>query len=1138
MALTRFKIGNRRLLTNGKVQTFDASVNTSDPFRFTIDTTKAGGLAKSFALPLIATGSYDCAVHWGDGSQSKITAYDAPAATHTYAADGVYTVKIYGKCWGWQFNNGGDKLRIIDIQRWGKGFRLGTNEGNYFLGCSNLNITATDAPDLSATTSFENAFEGCSSLNADLSGWDVSNITTFRDALAFCTSFNHPGIASWNLASAETLQSMFYGATAFNQDLSAWDVSNVTNMMNLFNSASAFNNGGSGSIANWDTSNVTDMYGMFYNASKFNQNIGAWDVSNVTIFRQMFEGASNFINGNLAMCLPNKGTHGMHQYSQINVSPATYNGVALSAAASGTDTNLKFYSSKTSVLAQGADSLSGKIRIVTVSDYPTLSKVRFTTTGTLPANLSVDTDYWIVKYAEQHSQALTCPSYRIATSLANAQAGTFINYSDAGTGTHTVIEQDSTDGWVLGSARTQYYPNGYESVSGMAISSSGKWYTRWVYRELSAANKNVFYVSGKFVYDTPEDAEAETERNDLPTHLTNNCVLVGRIIQQWSGSNGGSSICSVISRRLGATDGIGSWNVAKATTMYGMFNGAKMFDIPLAWNAAACTDFYRFMYDCRNFNQSINGLQINPLGTLSGIALKQWMQFCRNWNNGQVCYRTTGSAPVTINLVGAGDCDSAFKDLIAFNQNMDALNLSTATQLGGFIMYGMTFNNGQAAGGTTAPLLWSAARSSHFQYMFSDCYAFNQDIGTLLQNFVAADLTFAAASGVATITRVGHGLSNGASVVILGSSDGALLPNGTYTIASVTNDTFTITAGSGTGSGTAELGARTDYMFRNATVFNRDLSAWNVSKVTNMQAMFYGDWNFNQDIGDWNTSNVTTMAQMFYSDGYFNQDISKWDVRKVTTFYQMFYGATSFNNGTNARVNPVTGRAGMDGWSIGTDASVTAVNFESMFANKNFNRYIGSWTTGKVTTMAGMFGGSGGGGWFNQDISGWDTSNVTTMAGMFYQCTNFNAPIGNWNVGKVANFTAMFYQSGFNRPLHGWNIGANTASVNMLQMFHYCSIKQNFGMWDMTKVISAQLMFSNADINEAGTTTNYDNTLLGWAAQNVQNSMAFHGGSSKYSAAGLGSAADGTGRAHLTAALNASPTPGHAWTITDGGLAA
>jgi hypothetical protein len=61
-------------------------------------------------------------------------------------------------------------------------------------------------------------------------------------------------------------------------------------------------------------------------------------------------------------------------------------------------------------------------------DRPTYSRVVFTTSDTLPVGLSPATEYWTVRVGATTS--------RLATSLANAQAGTVIAYTDAGTGTH------------------------------------------------------------------------------------------------------------------------------------------------------------------------------------------------------------------------------------------------------------------------------------------------------------------------------------------------------------------------------------------------------------------------------------------------------------------------------------------------------------------------------------------------------------------------------------------------------------------------------------------------------------------------------------------------------------------------------
>ena len=80
-----------------------------------------------------------------------------------------------------------------------------------------------------------------------------------------------------------------------------------------------------------------------------------------------------------------------------------------------------------------ASDSGGDLLLTYTNDFKTLSKVQFTTTTTLPTGLSLATDYWIVRIS-----ATTC---KVSTSLDNAIAGTYIAYTDAGTGTHTLTMQ-------------------------------------------------------------------------------------------------------------------------------------------------------------------------------------------------------------------------------------------------------------------------------------------------------------------------------------------------------------------------------------------------------------------------------------------------------------------------------------------------------------------------------------------------------------------------------------------------------------------------------------------------------------------------------------------------------------------------
>lgn len=70
-----------------------------------------------------------------------------------------------------------------------------------------------------------------------------------------------------------------------------------------------------------------------------------------------------------------------------------------------------------------------QITVTANEELITGRKVQLTTTGTLPTGLSLATDYYIIKVDATHIQ--------LASSLANAVAGTAINITAAGSGTNT-----------------------------------------------------------------------------------------------------------------------------------------------------------------------------------------------------------------------------------------------------------------------------------------------------------------------------------------------------------------------------------------------------------------------------------------------------------------------------------------------------------------------------------------------------------------------------------------------------------------------------------------------------------------------------------------------------------------------------
>jgi surface protein len=246
------------------------SIQIMKPFITEWNTENTGtSNSNQITLPLTNTGTYNFEVDWGDGETHTITTWDQAETTHTYAADGVYEVKITGIVTEFRFQNAGDKNKLVDVIQWGG--IVFSDVTNMFEGCSNLSISATDAPDLSVATSMNNMFRSATNFNSDIGHWDTSNITSMFGTFVFASYFNQD-IGGWNTSNVTDMGSMFGVATRFNQDISGWNTSSVTSMRNMFQSATNFNQ----DISGWDISNVSNISYMFMWASSFNQDLSVW----------------------------------------------------------------------------------------------------------------------------------------------------------------------------------------------------------------------------------------------------------------------------------------------------------------------------------------------------------------------------------------------------------------------------------------------------------------------------------------------------------------------------------------------------------------------------------------------------------------------------------------------------------------------------------------------------------------------------------------------------------------------------------------------------------------------------------------------------------------------------------------------
>ena len=209
-------------------------------------------------------------------------------------------------------------------------------------------------------------------------------------------------------------------------------------------------------------------------------------------------------------------------------------------------------------------------------------------------------------------------------------------------------------------------------------------------------------------------------------------------------------------------------------------------------------------------------------------------------------------------------------------------------------------------------------------------------------------------------------------------------------------------------------------MFRDlSNLISLDVSSFDTSKVTNMEAMFAGMPSLTTlNLSNFDTSKVTRMNSMFEGASRLTTlNLSNFDTSKVTDMEAMFgymYGLTSLNissfdtsqvtnmrdmfsnirnltslNLSNFNTSKVTDMRAMFGYMYGL-SSLNLTNFD----------------TSKVTDMNSMFAGMS---LTGLNLSNFDTSNVTDMGSMFYNMRNLTSlNLANFDTSKVTDMSDMF----------------------------------------------------------------------------------------------------------------------------------
>jgi surface protein len=653
----------------------------------------------SIALPLFGTQAITAS--WGDGTVSLISQSLQNDRIHTYATPGVYTVSITGTGQGFQFNNGGDRNKLLDVGQWGS---ISGSTNFMFRGCSNLKGTAADALNVQ-TTSLNNFFQASSfsgyinnwdiskvttlqeifidtSYNQPLNNWNTSNVTNMVNLVRNNTTFNQP-LNNWNTSNVTSFNLTFTGASRFNQDIGSWNVGKATDFSQMF-AGSGFNNSGSDSIKNWNISSGINFNNMFpsspfnqpigtwrFNTSSgitmanmfafsgFNQNIGTWNVEKVTNMSTMFQGSG----------FNNSGSADINNWRPISCST-----FALMFASSGFNQPIGNWSISASNINMSSMFNSATAFNQNIGSWD-VSRV----TG-----VNTDQGFYRMFYnttAFNNSGSTSINNWRFTTSSTVIFVGMF---GGANTTTSTKFNQNI-----------------------------GAWNV-----------EKVTSMNSMFLYNTGFNNSGSSDINNWrPISCSNFGYMFGastafnQPIGNWPLSASSIDMSGMFSSATSFNQNIGAWDVEKVTNMSSMFNSNGGFNNSGSadinnWRPISCSDFSRMFAAATTFNQPIGNWPLSA----SAIDISRMFQNANNFDQDIGSWDVSNVTTMTYTFDGSD----------TFN-NGGSPNINNWTPVSCSSFQG-TFQNtpfNQPVEGWTL----ATDRAVDLSYMFRNASSFNQPLG-------------------------------------------------------------------------------------------------------------------------------------------------------------------------------------------------------------------------------------------------------------------------------------------------------------------------------------------------------------------------------------------------------------------------
>ncbi len=1032
--------------------------------------------SNSLAIEVDPNLEYNYDVDWeSDGIYDDIGVTEE--ISHEYAEPGIFSISIRGEFP--RFNHSGDLLgRLISVDQWGdiKWNRF----DRAFNGAENMQLLATDSPDLSEVTNVRFMFSGCHVMNADLSDWDMSNIERIGYMFWRCFAFNGD-VTTWNVGRANNMENMFDGCHSFNQDISEWDVSRSTTMYNMFQNCYSFDQ----ELNDWDVSRVIDTRSMFQNCKVFNRDLPNWDVSKVDRSWNMFFGCSRF-NGDISQW----DVSGMTSMLGMFEGCSDFNGDLSDWDVSN---NQRFYN-----MFSGCRVFTGDLSSWDVSSATHMSSM-FNNCTLFNSDISgwdVSKVWWMdnmfygaTNFNADISSWNPIPKYAsgmfIDASSFNQNLGSwdFTDIEDLrlflqGSGLDCNNYASLLQNWT----QNPNLPNDMlVGVDDLSYDFNGK-----EYRDSLIDRGWSFFGDRLASCDPTEQNFISTWRTDTQGASCDSCIiittrddLVYNYDIDWNndgifdsigvkgdvehkfGSSGSFQIAirgqfpAIYFNNEGDKEKIQSidqWGAIEWESMNSAFHGCTNLsneanDLP---NLQSVTDLSYMFFDAHSMNLDMGQWDISQVTDMTAMLDTSGID-CKNYSATLLGWATNPLSPINITLGSAGlmyDFNSMVNrdSLLQKNWFITGDEASDCTYIPRpFVTTWQTNNPGASCNSCiTIPTVDGVTYSYDVDWENDGIYdefgvnrSIVHDYGTPGTYTVAIRGAFPQISfyGTAGSLASKDDLEKIININQWGDMQWESMDRAFLRCVNLKVDATDIPDLSKVRSMVS--------MFGFCPEFDADVSQWDVSNVLNLSGLFSRCFKFNSDLSLWDVSNVYNMGGLFGYCSEFDQNLDTWNVRGVDNMNGMFSKCENFNGN-------------IDNWDV---SNVKAM--ELMFYGCSiFNRDISDWDVSNVSNMRGLFLDCVN---FNIDLKDWDVGSVGNMSNMFEGCENFNQALDQWDVSGVGGMREMFRGcKSFNSNLNSWDV---SNVINMLEMFYDCtSFNGDISDWDVGKVRYFESMFRNCSL--------------------------------------------------------------------------